>query len=104
MIYAVIGLVIVLLGVGIGLSVWIARLKGEIGELKVEIEKSKSELDGTLAGLEVSRKRADLLLVQLRVVRKRHGEIIELLSSGKLCSPRGIAVELNKLFPDGDSD
>lgn len=98
MVYAVIGLTVVLLGTGIGLSIWIAKLKDQLSKAQSGRQSIWQDLQVTQTNLKASKAHVALIQKQLKVIRRRHEDLCKLLEDGSLSEPGSIAAELSKLF------
>jgi hypothetical protein len=97
-VYAVIGLVVVLLGVGVGAAVWIGKLKDASAQLAKQLTDSQVVHITTLTNLRAEQARRVALEEQVNVLSKAYQEIERLATSGILDTPAGIVAELRKLF------
>ena len=98
MVYAVIGLVVVLVGVGIAAVVWVSKLKDRITDLCDELAVKKEAMRIATTNLVAETQRRVALEEQINACSKAYDELERLAASGALDTSAGIVAELGKLF------
>jgi hypothetical protein len=88
------GLALVFLGAGIGLTIWVAKLKDAISGLEVAL--GNRNAIWIEAGNQISSLRDEraVLQAQLEVLRGKYNEVLTKIESGAYCSADDIAAAL----------
>jgi hypothetical protein len=96
-IYFVGALAFVFLAVGIGLAVWVARLKDEVRVWADRAAGLVLDLQRTAGRANTADVNCRRLTWQLEAVRSEHEALLRKVEAGELCDASGIALELRRL-------
>jgi uncharacterized protein HemX len=98
--YVLAALVVLLLAAGLGLAVWVSKLKDQVQHWLVLHAQAVNRFTQEKRRAEEYLAQRRRLEEQLRVLREDHEEFVQKVESGALCDAGSIAAELRRVRSD----
>ena len=99
-IYLLAALVVLLLAAGLGLTIWVSKLKDQTQHWLVLHAQAVNRFTQERQRAEQYLAQRRRLEEQLRGLREDHEQLVQKVESGALCDAGGIAAELRRVRPD----
>jgi len=98
--YVLVVLVVLLLATGLGLAIWISKLKDQVQHWLVLHARAVNRFTQQKQRAEQYLAQRRRLEAQIRGLREDHEHLLQKVESGALCDAGGIAAELRRVRPD----